>query len=155
MDPSLDSPPFTFMSHYYHPHHFRFRFYKWWSCLSLLAKIKCRFYKWVKAFNNWLFELVLSHSTWSPFSCKWRNFIFLYDWIYSLYIYTYTHIHIYHIFLIYSLVVGHLGCFHSLLQWTESYNKHVYTGISLVYSYTLLQIYAQEWCVRVLRWVYF
>jgi hypothetical protein len=75
-----------------------------------------------------------------PFSCKWHNFIFLYGCVilYSVCVCT--------SYFLYPLT----GCWAVWLipQFScceQSCNKHGYSGISLVYWFALLWIYAQEW----------
>jgi hypothetical protein len=41
----------------------------------------------------------------------------------------------YHIFLIHSSLVGHLGCFHGLAIVNSGCNKHGCAGVSLLYPY--------------------
>jgi hypothetical protein len=42
-----------------------------------------------------------------PFTCEWHNFILLCDWVKFI-------VYKYHIFLIHSSAMEHLGCFHNL-----------------------------------------
>jgi hypothetical protein len=80
------------------------------------------------------FWTCLSHSTWwSPFSWKWHNFIFLYDWIIF-----------YHIFFVHSSLVGDVGRFH-ILAIVKKAAVNMSMQVSLAYWFILLQIYAQEY----------
>jgi hypothetical protein len=73
------------------------------------------------------------------FTCKQHDFILLYDWIKSI-------VYLYHIFLIHSSVMEHLGCFQSLaIVNSAAISMGVWVALSYPGVYSSAICSGEEW----------
>jgi hypothetical protein len=98
------------------------------------------------------------------FSFKWHDFIFLYGWVILIFHDMYTHTYIMEYYSINKYIYDIYTIFSLYIHWRwapwlipqsgyceEGCSEHGYAGVSLVYWFILLQLYAQKWHGRVIK----